>query len=158
MVIWREREREWSETSLHCIEHSLRRLSFDLCSLCSLCLFFCRARRLTLIHIRILIHIQFFIVVAFVAFCFATRYVSCFANQQPHTLPLPLSLLLSLSPSAVQWKWKEKANRKWASEYCYCWGDEEREEEGKGERVGERGRMAVREQRASVFDCQSHAI
>lgn len=54
---------------------------FDFCSFCSL--FFCRARRLTLIRIRILIHIQFFIVVAFVAFCFATRYVSCFANQHP---------------------------------------------------------------------------
>lgn len=53
--------------------------------------FFCRTRRLTLIHIRILIHIQFFIVVAFVAFCFATRYVSCFANQQP-TYPASASV------------------------------------------------------------------
>lgn len=119
---------------------------FDFCSFCSL--FFCRARRLTLIRIRILIHIQFFIVVAFVAFCFATRYVSCFANQHPPS-PCPDSLPAPLFPSSICSSMKMKGRgksqlsqrnllslRRW--------------------RQGERGRR--REQRALVFDCQSHAI
>lgn len=135
----REREREWSETSLRCIEHSLRRLSFDLCSFCSLCFFFfCRARRLTLIHIRILIHIQFFIVVAFVAFCFATRYVSCFANQQP-PYPAPASAPLPAAvpfPTCSSMKMKGKDKSQVSQRILLLLGRWRKRERGKGRESG----------------------
>lgn len=82
-----------------------------------------RSRHLTLIRIRIRIHIQFFIVVAF---CFATRYVSCLANQQQHSLS-PLD-----SP-------KNERTRQIATEPAKFAIVETSRERGSGRRVGTKG-------------------